>query len=312
MKRDLLHQFPKIVLGLLVLSVVAAQAQSLNFAPIDFPHAIRTRAWGINSGGIIVGDYLDSFHTSHGFLFARGQYVTIDVPGPLIGLTGTLPTALRGISPSGDIVGVYFAPPGSAAGCTLAVSPPCIKGFLLHQGTFSTVLFPGHEGSIPQRITPNGNIYGCYHDTDLMGTMFGFARTASGFTSIDVSASMHTGATPDGSTIVGLYSDLTMMPPPTHGYVIQNGNFHSFDVPSSTFTQAWDINPSGNIVGDFKDLAGMAHGFLRTASGYTSIDFPAAVATHALGTNPEGAIVGMYTDANGQTHGYLAVPLAIN
>jgi hypothetical protein len=98
------------------------------------------------------------------------------------------------------------------------------------------VLFPEHEGAIPQRITSNGNIYGCYHDTDLMGTMFGFARTASGFTAIDVPASMHTGATPDGSTIVGLYSDLTILPSPTHGYVIQDGNFQSFDVPSSTFT----------------------------------------------------------------------------
>ena len=304
-------QFPIGTIGLLLLLATVAQAQSFKYASIDFPNAIRTRAWGISPGGIIVGDYLDSSHTSHGFVFARGQYVTIDVPGSLIRLTGTLPTALRGISPSGDIVGVYFAPPGSAAGCTLALSPPCIKGFLLHLGTFSTVLFPGHEGSIPQRITPNGNIYGCYHGTDLMGTMFGFARTATGFTSVDVSASMHTGATPDGHTIVGLYSDLTMMPPPTHGYVIQNGNFQSFDVPRSTFTQAWDINPSANIVGDFKDSTGMFHGFLRTPSGYSSIDFPAAVATHAWGINPGSAIVGMYIDSNGITHGYLAVPAGL-
>jgi len=236
-----------------------------------------------------------------------GRYITVDVPGTLIGLTGTLPTSLRGISPGGDIVGYYLAPPGSSAECTLAGSPPCIKGFLLHQGILSTVLFPGHPGSIPQRITPNGNIYGCYHDLDLMGSMFGFARTASGFSSIDVPVSMHTGATPHGSTIVGLYTD--MVTNLTHGYVVQNGNFQSFDVPSSTFTQAWDINPGANIVGDFKDSTGMFHGFLRTASGYSSIDFPAAVATHALGINPGGAIVGMYTDANGMTHGYLAVPI---
>jgi hypothetical protein len=34
---------------------------------------------------------------------------------------------------------------------------PSIQGFLLHHGTFSTVLFPGHPGAIPQRITPTGS-----------------------------------------------------------------------------------------------------------------------------------------------------------
>jgi len=302
MKRDLFR--PIIALGFAVLAIGSAQAQSFNYASVDFPNAIRTRAWGINPGGVIVGDYLDSSSVSHGFLFSEGDYVTVDVPGSLIGLTGTLPTSLRGASPGGDIVGDYFAPPGSSAECTLAGSPPCIKGFLLHRGVFSTVLFPGHSGSIPQRITPDGNIYGCYHDVDLMGSMFGFTRTANGFTSIDVPASMNNGATPDGSMVVGLYTDMAMA---THGYVLRNGTFQSFDVPSSTFTQAWDINPGANIVGDFKDSAGVFHGFLQTGDRYTSIDFPAAVATHALGINPGGAIVGMYTDTNKVTHGFLAV-----
>ena len=321
MKNHLSHRFPISVFGLLFLLVAAGQAQSFNFASVDYPNAIRTRAWGISPGGVIVGDYIDSSpsHLWHGFLLSGGQYVTLDVPGSVIGLTDKLQTSLRGIRTNGDIVGIYFAPPGSTAGCITAMSPPCIKGFLLHRGTFSTVLFPGHEGSIPQRITPQGDIYGCYHDIDLMGTMFGFTRAASGeFTSIDgltgmdIPASMNNGATPDGSTVVGLYADLTMMPPPTHGFVIENGNFQSFDVPNSTFTEAWDINPAANIVGDFQDKAGMFHGFLRTANGYTSIDFPAATATHAYGINPGGAIVGIYADTSKVTHGFLAVPAASN
>jgi hypothetical protein len=309
MRRDLLRLV--IVLGLLALAVSSAQAQAFSYAPVDFPNAIRTRAWGINPGGVIVGDYLDSSRTLHGFLLVGERYVTVDVPGSLIGVTGVLPTSLRGVNPIGDIVGFYIAPPGSGS-CTLAGSPLCIRGFLLHTGTFSTVLVPGHEGSIPQRITPTGNIYGCYHDVDLMGTMYGFARTASGDSSTNVPASMNNGATPDGSTIIGLYSDLTMMPSPTHGYVIQNGNFQSFDVPGSKFTAAWDINPAGSIVGEFQDLTGVFHGFLRTADGYTSIDFPAAIGTHAFGINPGGAIVGTYTDTNKVTHGFLAVPAADN
>jgi uncharacterized membrane protein len=309
MKRHLLRSIT--VFGLLALTVSSAKAQAYNYASIDYPNAIRTRTFGIGPGGVIVGDYRDSSGTLHGFLLAMGRYVTVDVPGALIGLTGVLPTGARGINSAGDIVGFYFVPPGSSADCTVAATPPCQKGFLLHRGTFSTMLFQGHEASIPQRITPTGNIYGCYHDLDYMGSMFGFTRTAGGtFNSIDVPASMHTGATPDGSTVVGLYADLTMMPSPTHGYVIQNGNFQSFDVPGSTFTEAWDINPSGSIVGDFLDRAGIFHGFLRTADGYTSIDFPAAIGTHAFGINPGGAIVGTYTDTNNVTHGFVAVPAA--
>src|ERR1700686_133842 len=57
-----------------------------------FGDLLRTSAWGINPGGVIVGDYLDRSRVSHGFLLSEGHYVTVDVPGSLIGLTGTLPT----------------------------------------------------------------------------------------------------------------------------------------------------------------------------------------------------------------------------
>jgi len=302
-----------IVFGLLALAVSSVQAQGYNYTSIDYPNAIRTRTFGISPGGVIVGDYRDGSGTLHGFLLSGGRYITVDVPGALIGLMGVLPTSLRGINPAGDIVGFYFVPPGSSADCTVALTPPCQKGFLLHRGTFSTVLFPGHDGSIPQRITPAGDIYGCYHDLDYMGSMFGFTRTANGeFTGTNVPASMSNGATPDGSTVVGLYSDLAVMPSPTHGFVIQNGVFQSFDVPGSKFTEAWDIDPSGGIVGDFQDLTSVFHGFLKTADGYTSIDFPAAIGTHAFGINPGGAIVGTYTDTNNVTHGFLAVPATAN
>jgi len=300
---------PVIVLGLLAFAVSSAQAQAYNYASIDYPNAIRTRTHGISPGGVIVGDYLDNSGTQHGFLLSAGRFIKVEVPGALIGVPGVLPTGLRGINPAGDIVGIYIAPPGSSADCTVAGSPPCIKGFLLHRGTFSTVLFPGHEGSIPKGIAPDGTIYGCYHDLDFMGSMFGFTRTASGtFTTTNVPASMSNGATPDGSTIVGLYSDLSMMPSHDHGYVIHNGDFQPFDVPDSTLTWAWDITASGRIVGEFRDAAGVFHGFLRTAAGYRSIDFPAAIGTHAIAINPAGAIVGTYTDINKVTHGFLAVP----
>src|SRR6201984_1352402 len=89
-----------IVFGLLALFVSSAQAQAYKYASIDYPNATRTRTWGISPRGVIVGDYRDSSGTSHGFLLVGGRYVTVDVPGSLIGLPGVLPTGLKGINPA--------------------------------------------------------------------------------------------------------------------------------------------------------------------------------------------------------------------
>src|SRR5437667_7208089 len=121
--------------------------------------ARRTAAGGINPAGDIVGVYTDAVGMQHGFLLSRGQFTTIDVPGTLAGVAGTLPTVARGISPSGEIVGQYTAPVssapwGSPAYCPATGSPACIKGFLYSHGRFTTVLVPDHPGAIPERTMP--------------------------------------------------------------------------------------------------------------------------------------------------------------
>ncbi|HEV1995000.1 MAG TPA: hypothetical protein VGR03_11770 [Candidatus Acidoferrum sp.] len=261
-------------------------ASALQFIPTDFPGATLTSPQGINPAGDIVGIYDDASGKRHGFLLSRGNFTSIDYPGAVA-------TDARGINRHGHIVGAYINAPGGLQN---------MHGYLLSHGSFSEVQFPGYLGTIAQRILPNGNIYGCNHNTDFMASMHGYVRTAEGYTAIDVPASMHNGATPDGSTIVGLYADMMGM---THGYLIEEGEFNSFDVPGSNATQGWDINPQGDIVGDFRDTAGHFHGFLRTDDGYTTIDFPAAAQTVARGINRRGDIVGRYTDTNGKLHGFL-------
>jgi hypothetical protein len=306
---------------------------AFNYYSIDVPCsacsggiARRTAVGGINPAGDIVGVFTDAVGMQHGFLLSGGQFTTIDVPGALAGVAGTLPTVARGISPSGEIVGQYTAPVssapwGSPAYYPAAGSTACIKGFLYRHGTFSTVLFPGHPGAIPGRITPDGSIYGCYHDFDVMASMFSAAWTRFGDTSLAAGGdeladpsmsfpnSMHAGATPDGSVMVGFYVDMTTGH--QHGYVLQNGMLQSYDVPNSTFTTIWDINPGQEFVGTYKDTSGKQHGFLQLPHGSTpiTVEYPGAVATIAMGINPGGAIVGQYTDTNSHTHGLLAVPM---
>ena len=64
------------------------------------------------------------------------------------------------------------------------------------------------------------------------------------------------------------------------------------------------MNPAGDIVGVYRNLAG-AHGFVLRDEGYIPIDFPGATATRAFGINARGDVVGSYVAA-GKTHGFLA------
>ncbi len=275
----------------LFLGSAIAQDQPV-FSSIDYPEAALTNAQGINPGGDIVGYYKDTLGNQHGFLLSGGNFTSIDYPGSIL-------TGAAGISPGGDIVGSYAVAPGG---------PANTHGYLLSLGSFTELQYPGHPGMYAQRIAPDGDIYGCYHDTDTAGSMHGMTlmRMARGYMPLgfDVApASMRNGGTPDGSTIVGFYNDLTAGL--WHGYLLQDGNFEPFDVPGSNLTQPYDINPKGVVAGLFRDTSGKFHGFLLSAGTFTTIDYPGSIATRAFGINPGGDVVGAYVDSSGKTHGYL-------
>lgn len=332
-----------------VLFAASGTAQTLTFIsldatcspapPFNCPNGMarRTAAGEINSAGDIVGVYSDGVGKQHGFLLSRGQFTTIDVPGSIVGVAGTLPTVARGVGPSDDIVGQFTAPYNpptsttapvdSPAYCPATGSPACTKGFLYSKGEFSAVLFPGHPGAIPGHITPDGSIYGCMHDFDVMGSMYSAAwvRVGDSIVTTDIAAgggalldpglsypnSMHGGATPDGNVVTGFYVDMATNH--THGYVITNGFLQTYDVPDSTRTVVWDVNPGEEMVGTFSDSKGQ-HGFLQLPDGSApiTIDAPKTAPFHAVSTviqgiNAGGQMVGQYTDSNDLTHGLLVV-----
>jgi hypothetical protein len=163
---------------------------------------------------------------------------------------------------------------------------------------------PGHTNTIAQRILPDGTILGCRHDNDNMGTMEGIMVSGEGYSETEVFASMNNGATPDLRHIVGLYTNMDAGNR-GEGYRIDDGVFTPLLVPSSTFTAAWDMNPAGEIVGVYRNSAGVPHGFVLRDKGYATIDFPGATVTRAFGINARGDVVGNYVAA-GKTHGYLA------
>lgn len=260
-------------------------APTFSVATIDVPGALATQPQGINAGGDVSGWYVDATRHSHGFILHDGAFTQVDYPG-------ADNTTLRGIGPDGTTLGTFRNDAEEAVASHGFERAP--------DGTFALVHYPGHLNEIPQRILPDGTILGCRHDHDTMGSMDGVIITRDDATEISRFASMNNGATPSGRLIVGFYINSTGQ---SKSYTIEDGVFSDFMVPGSTATNAWDVDPRGDIIGVYRDASGF-HGFVRTASGYTTLDVPGASATRAFGTNARGDIVGTYVLA-GVTHGFL-------
>lgn len=262
------------------------------FYSIDAPNASLTTAQGVNARGDIVGWFVDKTDKAvHGYVLRDDAFTKIDFPNAVY-------TDARGINARGDIVGSY----------RMAGEPAVnFHGYVATKdGDFTPLDFPGHTNLIAQRITATGLVYGCRHDTDLMTTMRGVmidSRNPDNVAEIDAFASMNNGATPDGGLVVGLFTDMDTGK--GHAYLLYGSTLTPFDVPGSTFTAGWDVNPQGQVVGVYRDAGGF-HGFLWAGLRFTALDYPNATATRAFGINPRGDIVGAYVDGSNVTHGFVA------
>jgi len=266
----------------------AGSKGAFTFTTIDVPGALLTVAYGINARGDVVGTYVDATNHQHGFVRRDDDVTTIDYPN-------AAGTEARGISPNGEIVGDYWL---------LGEPAVNVHGYrLTKHGEFVPVNYPGHTNTIAQRILPDGTILGCRHDENMSSTMRGVVITRSDSVEISAFASMNNGATPDHRRIVGLYTNTTAIPARQEGFLIDDGAFTPLVVPGSLSTAAWDMNPSGDIVGVYRNAAGV-HGFALESGGYVSVDVPGATATRAFGINARGNVVGSYV-SNGQTHAFL-------
>lgn len=255
---------------------------SAGFRSIDVPGAVATRAFGINARGEIVGSYTDTTGT-YGFLWRKGEVTTIVFPG-------AISTEAWGINPRGDIVGRYRIA-GDAG----------TFGFLLRRGVYTDISVPGHLHTLPIKIAASGVIVGCFHDTNFLQDMRGYVQRRDQVSSFELLPStMHNGVARGGRLIAGISFD---SPTVVHGYVLDRGAYTQFDFPGATFTQAWDVNPSGKVVGYFNPVT--SHGFSRDRDGFTQIDVPGASWTRIFGINPQGDMVGSYADASGGVHAFL-------
>jgi uncharacterized membrane protein len=288
---------PLVVVAASLMAVVGCadrRETTFAFTELAFPGAELTVAAGINEAGHIVGWYREEDRTS-GFIYKDGTYTSVEYPAAIL-------TQLYGINAQGDVVGAYRRE-----------GEPTIAyhGFLRRaSGEFVEVGHPDHKYSIAQRLLADGTIVGCYHDDDFTTTMRGIVVppdaigatgvTASAVDVIERSASMTNGATPDRGKVIGLLMDSRQ------AFIQDRGVLTAFGAPGAERTEAWDINPSGTIVGMFVDAAAVSHGYVLEGERYTTIDVPGAAGTVTFGINAGGDIVGGFTGADGQRRGYLA------
>lgn len=269
----------------LMLAAGAAADSDPKFTTIDFPDAVLTAPYDINSEGDIVGNFTDLGNQMHGFLLRNGNFTAIDFPDSTM-------THAYGINSPGDIVGEY-----RDAGNNW-------HSFLLRDDNFTTIDFP--EGKIvPWGISANRKITGSYIDVNgkthacvldkrgeltVLDPPFGFST-----------ASVHS-LTPRSDTIVGCWFDEARI---MHSLIVRNGEYITNDFPGSVMGMNWRINPSGQMVGYYRDNLGKIHGYLFSNDAHTSIDFPGAIYTETRGINASGEIVGLYISPDSRRHGFL-------
>ena len=278
-------------LALLVMAATATvAAEPVSFISFDIPGATGYFVAGINDEGRVAGGWFPADGSDVGFIrFPDGRISTpIDDPNDNTGVT-----VLRAINDEGVIAGFYGA----------NVS----NGFLLEEGKFRTVDFPGAVSTALRGINNLGDVSGTYSIVDFDADEFGFIIPRRGapisFKLPDPGATgIVAGAINDLRQIVGYYTDATST---LVGFLRQpSGQFVSIIFPGALSTQVFGINDCGIVVGVWGD-ASTAHGFYGRPGNLHSFDLPGAGATFAQGINNEGRIVGRYATA-GVQHAFVS------
>jgi len=300
-RSKLLCSIPTLGVLLLVgqLALAADATYTVTTVDVPFPGATGTLLRGIARHGLVVGFYLDENNLGHGFLYADGNFVPLDVPSGF----NTNP---QGVNDRGDVVGSYNEPASNR------------HGFIYSGGVFRTLDFPGSPPPPATELTAinnRGEVVGIYYGTaDALIHSFVYADNT--FTPLAVPGARLTVASGinDHGEIVGWYQDFSLRP---HGFIYARGEFTTLDVPGAVGTLLLAIN-HGQIAGLFYSPEpappplgsdhNFGHGFVYANGAFTRLDGPGAAFTEATGINPGGVIVGLYVDSTGAVHGFIRTP----
>src|SRR6266704_251112 len=287
-----------------VLVNTTARPRILNysFQAFDPPGSVDTIPNAVNDLGESVGRFQDGAGVVHGYLRrGDGSFVTIDPPSSVF-------STAFGINNAGTIVGIWQAQSGAFHGFTRSPS-----------GLYTTSDFPGSVDSEFTDINSQGVSVGVY-DLGILTTDIAFVDARGFFTSFEdpAAAPMQTAALGinSGNFISGFFDDPAGN---EHSFVrAPNAEFHNFDFPLADFTDAYKLNDSGNLVGQYATNF-PNHGFVLSGAmaltgppspcQFLSFDYPDSRNSGLRGINSAGQITGIYRVIGSTArHGFLATP----
>jgi hypothetical protein len=291
-------------------AAAAGAATQTSFIALDVPGADSTEIHGvIRTGPLlqyveVVGFFHDARGT-HGFVWSRGRYTTINYPGAKN--TWTL-----GINGRQEIVGTYAGSDGIA------------HGFSYARGTYTKITCPLTRGPGPGDVAPNavndaGAIAGTYGADGFVrvGTECVFALHGStlSINAINNDGEAAASFVDAGDTIHGL----TLLP------LSPNPDETQVDVPGAAATWLTGINDAGQLVGYYRIVtrgprALIRNGFVFGNGAFATLDYPGAFRTEPFAVDdPRPAlgsydVVGAYGALFGANHGFIATvtPQAVN
>jgi hypothetical protein len=279
-------------LALLMMAATATvAAEPVAFTSFDIPGA--TGGYfvpGINDEGLVTGSWIAADGSTVGFIRSPDGRISTPILHPD---DNTRTTVLRAINDEGVIAGFYGA----------NVS----NGFLLTDGKFRTVDFPGAVSTVLRGINNLGEVSGTYSIVDLNADEFGFIIPRRGppisFRLPDPAATgIVAGGINDLRQLVGYYTDATST---LVGFLRQpSGQFVTIIFPGALSTQIFGINDCGIMVGAWGD-GNTEHGFYGRPGNLHSFDVPGAGGTGAQGINNEGRLVGRY-GVDGVQHAFVS------
>lgn len=285
----------KLVLSFSILAATLASGKAwsqthLAFTSLTVDGSSHTEANSVDDAGDIVGFYVDSKGTEHGFKSAAGKIIPINFPGS----TGSRAYGI-------DLNDFYIV--GSYTDSTFTP-----HGFRLDgSGQFTTIDVPDSAWSRALSVKSDGTIVGAY--ADKVGVVHAFLdKNGNGtFTTLDFPNAVLT----EVNSIVNLrymagsFIDSSGR---EHGIFGAAGKLlNAVNVPGAGLTAANGINDETYMVGYYgKTATEPFHCFLLLGDQFQTIDFPGATDTRCNGIGDTIEIVGRYTDARGSIHGFFA------
>ena len=211
------------------------------FARYDFPGAQNTYFFALGNNGNAAGHYEDSDGLYHGVVLESGELRQFDFPG-------SVQTEIYGISDAtGALTGNFTDDSGirrGFSGDTIVEVPETLETFA--------------------DFVAAGRLVGSYVDAD--GIYHPYARTPEGrIVSIDLPGAatleyMFLHGINDVGTMVGKSKRVGGIPR-THVGTFRDG-LQELTYPNSVFTEGYNINQDGSVVGHYQSADGRVHGFI--------------------------------------------------